>query len=55
MEQFAIGKTDPASANLQKLKDALIAGLSAIATTEEEPASMLRRVQEQLKGMDFTK
>jgi len=55
MEEFANGKTDPASANLQKLKDALVAGLSAIATTDEEPLAMLRRVQEQLKGVDFTK
>lgn len=55
MQEFANGKTDPASANLQKLKDALVVGLSAIATTDEEPASMLRRVQEQLKGVDFTK
>jgi multiple sugar transport system substrate-binding protein len=55
MEEFANGKTDPASANLQKLKDALVVGLSAIATTDEDPASVLKRAQEQLKGIDFTK
>jgi ABC-type glycerol-3-phosphate transport system substrate-binding protein len=55
MSEFANGRTDPASANLQKLKDALVAGLSAVATTDEEPGAMLKRVQDQLKGIDFTK
>jgi multiple sugar transport system substrate-binding protein len=55
MEEFANGKSDPAVANLQKMKDALTVGMSAIATTDEAPSSVLKRVQDQLKGVDFSK
>jgi ABC-type glycerol-3-phosphate transport system substrate-binding protein len=55
MKQLANGKMDPALRNFGVLKDALIVGLSEIATTDAAPAAVLARIQDQLKNTDFSK
>ncbi len=55
MKQLANGKMDPALRNFGQLKDALIVGLSEIATTDAAPADVMARIQDQLKTVDFSK
>jgi ABC-type glycerol-3-phosphate transport system substrate-binding protein len=55
MKQLANGKMDPALRNFGQLKDALIVGLSEIATTDADPAAVMARIQDQLKAVDFSK
>jgi hypothetical protein len=46
---------DPSLANFQTLREALIVGLSEIASTDADPATVMQRVQDQLKDVDFSK
>ena len=55
MKQLANGKMDPFLRNFGQLKDALIVGLSEIATTDAAPAAVMARIQDQLKAVDFSK
>jgi len=55
MEELANGRMDPSLANFQTLREALIVGLSEIASTDADPATVMRRVQDQLKDVDFSK
>ncbi|MDT8298851.1 MAG: extracellular solute-binding protein, partial [Spirochaetaceae bacterium] len=49
MEALGNGLMDPALANFQTLREAMIVGLSEIASTDADPATVLARVQEELK------
>ena len=55
MKQLANGKMDPALKNFQVLKNALIVGLSEIATTDAKPVDVLRKIQTDLASTDFSK
>jgi ABC-type glycerol-3-phosphate transport system substrate-binding protein len=55
MEALANGKMDPSLVNFQKLREALIVGLSEIASTDADPATVMAKVQNDLKDVDFTK
>ena len=55
MKQLANGKMDPSLKNFQALKDALIVGLSQIATTDTPSVEVMKKVQDQLKATDFSK
>jgi len=54
MEELANGKMDPALANFQTLREAMIVGLSEIASTDADPATVLARIQDELKDVDFS-
>jgi ABC-type glycerol-3-phosphate transport system substrate-binding protein len=54
MQELANGRMDPALANFQTLREALIVGLSEIASTDADPATVLARVQNELKDVDFS-
>ena len=54
MEVLANGRTDPASATFLDLREALIVGLSEIASTDADPATVLQRIQDQFADVDFT-
>ena len=54
MQELANGRMDPALANFQTLREALIVGLSEIASTDADPATVLARVQNDLKDVDFS-
>jgi ABC-type glycerol-3-phosphate transport system substrate-binding protein len=54
MEQLGNGRMDPALANFQTLREALIVGLSEIASTDADPATVMARVQEEMKDVDFS-
>ena len=55
MKELANGKMDPALKNFQVLKDALIVGLSEIATTDAKPEDVLKKIQTDLAATDFSK
>jgi multiple sugar transport system substrate-binding protein len=55
MTELANGKIDPALANFSKLKDAVTVGLSELATTDAKPADVMKKVQDSLKDVDFSK
>lgn len=55
MAALANGKIDPALVNFSKLKEAMAVGLSELATTEAKPADVMKKVQESLKDVDFSK
>ena len=55
MKQISNGKMDPSLKSFQTLKDALIVGLSQIATTETPSADVMKKLQDQLKTTDFSK
>lgn len=55
MKQISNGKMDPALKSFQTLKDALIVGLSQIATTDTPSAEVMKGIQEKLKDTDFSK
>jgi len=55
MKELANGRMDPVTKNFQKLREALVVGLSQIASTDVDPASVLQNIQNQLSGVDFTK
>jgi ABC-type glycerol-3-phosphate transport system substrate-binding protein len=54
MQELANGKMDPALANFQTLREAMIVGLSEIASTDADPATVLARIQNDLKNVDFS-
>jgi multiple sugar transport system substrate-binding protein len=54
MKQISNGKMDPALKSFQSLKDALIVGLSKIATTDTPSEEVMKGIQEQLKAVDFS-
>jgi ABC-type glycerol-3-phosphate transport system substrate-binding protein len=54
MKQISNGKMDPALKSFQSLKDALIVGLSKIATTDTPSDEVMKGIQEQLKAVDFS-
>ncbi len=55
MKELANGKMDPALKNFQALKNALIVGLSEIATTDAKPEDVLKKIQADLAATDFSK
>lgn len=55
MAELANGKIDPPLRNFQALKDALIVNLSALASTDITPLEAMRKAQEKLKDVDFSK
>lgn len=54
MEELSNGRMDPALANFQTLREALIVGLSEIASTDADPATVLQRVEDELADVDFS-
>lgn len=54
MEQLTNGKMDPVLENWGTLKENLIVALSEIASTDEEPKTVLENLQEQMKDVDFS-
>lgn len=54
MEELSNGLMDPALANFQTLREALIVGLSEIASSDADPATVMARVQNELKDVDFS-
>lgn len=55
MTELANGRMDPVLKNFPALKDALVVGLSSIASTDAKPADVLKKIQDQFKTVDFTK
>ena len=55
MQQLAAGKIDPPLANFGKLKAALVVSLSEIASSDSAPADVMKRLQADLQGVDFSK
>jgi ABC-type glycerol-3-phosphate transport system substrate-binding protein len=55
MQELANGRMDPALANFQTLREALIVGLSEIASTDADPATVMARIQNEMKGVDFSR
>lgn len=53
MDVLATGKMYPVSDNIQTMSDALIAGLSEIASTDVDPAEVMNRIVEDLKDTDL--
>ena len=54
MEELANGKMDPSLVNFQTLREALVVGLSELATTDADPATVMARVQAELEGVDLS-
>ena len=54
MRELANGKADPSLVNFQTLREALVVGLSELATTNADPAAVMARVQAELKDVDFS-
>ncbi|MGH4137866.1 ABC transporter substrate-binding protein [Clostridium sp.] len=55
MTELSNGKIDPALVNFSKLKDAVTVGMSEIATTNAKPEDVMKKVQNNLKEVDFSK
>lgn len=55
MAELANGRMDPVVKNFPALKDALVVGLSTIASTDAKPVDVLKKIQEQFKSVDFSK
>ncbi len=55
MAELANGKIDPPLKNFQALKDALVVNLSALASTDITPLEAMKKAQEKLKDVDFSK
>ncbi len=53
MDVLATGKMYPVSDNIQTMSDALIVGLSEIASTDVDPAEVMNRIVEDLKDTDL--
>lgn len=54
MEVLANGRSDPASANFLALREELIVGLSEIASTDADPATVLQGIQDGFGDVDFS-
>ncbi len=55
MAELANGKIDPPLRNFQALKDALIVNLSALASSDITPLEAMKRAQDKLKDVDFSR
>ncbi|HET7839617.1 MAG TPA: hypothetical protein VFL04_07650, partial [Rectinemataceae bacterium] len=55
MAELSNGKIDPPLKNFQALKDALVVNLSALASTDITPLEAMKRAQDKLKDVDFSK
>lgn len=55
MTELSNGRIDPALVNFSKLKEAVTVGLSELATTEAKPEDVMKKVQNKLKDVDFSK
>lgn len=55
MEQLSNGKIDPVLENWGTLKEALIVGLSEIASTDAKPEDVLAKIQAEMESVDFSK
>lgn len=55
MEELSNGKMDPALENWGTLKEQLMVSLSEIASTDADPAEVMKALEEQLKDVDFSK
>lgn len=55
MTELSNGKIDPALKNFSKLKEAITVGLSELATTDAKPVDVMKKVQDKLKDVDFSK
>jgi ABC-type glycerol-3-phosphate transport system substrate-binding protein len=55
MEQLSNGRMDPVLTNWGTLKENLIVALSEIASTDSDPETVLTKLQEQMKDVDFSK
>jgi hypothetical protein len=53
MDVLANGKMYPVTDNIQTMSDALILGLSEIASTDADPAEVMNRIVNDLKDVDF--
>ncbi|MDF1618054.1 extracellular solute-binding protein, partial [Petrocella sp. FN5] len=54
MEALSSAKMDPVLKETQTMKDALIATLSEIASTDIDPEEAMKKLQETLKDVDFS-
>ena len=54
MEALSSAKMDPVLKETQTMKDALIATLSEIASTDVDPEEAMKKLQETLKDVDFS-
>jgi len=54
MQEPASGKVNPVSKILRKPREALVVGLSEIASKDVDPATVMQRIQNQLAGVDFS-
>lgn len=55
MEALGNGRMDPVVTNWQTLRQALVVGLSEIATSDADPAEVMQRIENELQDLDFTK
>jgi len=55
MEELSNGKMDPALKSWGTLKENLTVALSEIASTDDDPAAVLKDLEEQLRDVDFSK
>ncbi|MDR3050370.1 MAG: extracellular solute-binding protein [Oscillospiraceae bacterium] len=53
MQVLADGKMYPVTDNIQTMSDALVVGLSEIASTDADPAAVMQRIVDELKNVDF--
>lgn len=53
MDVLANGKMYPVTDNIQTMSDALILGLSEIASTDADPAEVMNRIVNDMKDVDF--
>ena len=53
MDVLANGRMYPVSGNIQTMSDALILGLSEIASTDADPQQVMDRIVSELKDVDF--
>lgn len=53
MQALADGKMYPVGSNIQEMTDALIIGLSEIASTDVDSADVMNRIVDDLKDVDF--
>ena len=55
MEALGNGRMDPVVSNWQTLRQALVVGLSEIATSDADPKAVMQKIENDLKDLDFTK
>lgn len=53
MQVLADGKMYPVTDNIQEMSDALVVGLSEIASTDVDSAEVMNRIMEAMKDVDF--